>query len=78
MRTSRPGLCFLLAAVLTAPSALPVSVAAQDRLKEMPGYAHYRQMSPRLTGAIRSGALAVEWSADGSTFTYWLDGKRFR
>jgi dipeptidyl-peptidase-4 len=74
---TRSGLCLILPAVLAAVPILPAA-AAQDRLRAMPGYAQYQKMAERLRGAVRSGALAVEWSGDGRSFEYSLDGKRFR
>ena len=53
-------------------------IAAQDRLKSMPGYAQYQKVSPQITGAVKSGAVTVTWSDDGRTFEYAFDGKRYR
>jgi dipeptidyl-peptidase 4 len=67
-----------LAALLLLPLALPPAVAAQDRLRAMPGYDRYREMAPQISGAVRSGALTVAWAADGASFEYTLDGQRYR
>ncbi len=44
----------------------------------MPGYDRHELMSPRLAGAIRSGAVTAQWSDDGKTFDFVRDGKRWR
>lgn len=63
-----------LALLLVAAAALP----AQDRLRTMPGYDRYTAMAPRLTGAIKSGAVMPQWSEDGKSFEFTFDGKRRR
>jgi dipeptidyl-peptidase 4 len=55
-----------------------VHTAAQDRIKSMPGYARYQELAPQIPGALTSGAIAPTWSADGTSFEYTLDGKRYR
>lgn len=52
--------------------------AAQDRLKDLPGYAQYQKMSKEIPGAISLGSLAVTWSDAGDSFEYTRDGKRYR
>jgi dipeptidyl-peptidase-4 len=56
---------------------LHAGISAQDRLKTMPGYAHYEQMSREIPSAVRSGGLSVTW-IDARTFEYSRDGKRYR
>jgi dipeptidyl-peptidase 4 len=53
------------------------TAGAQDRLKTMPGYEHYRKMAGEIPGAIKSGALGVTWK-DGKTFDYVREGKLYR
>ena len=69
---------FLLPAVLACLGALEADPAAQDRLKSMPGYARYQELAPQIPGALKTGAIAPAWSADGASFEYTLDGKRYR
>lgn len=71
MRFSRT----LLAVLVAAPV---LSLAAQDRLKEMPGYARYTEMAPKLARAFVSGAITPRWSDDGANFEYTWKGKRWR
>lgn len=52
-------------------------VQAQDRLKDMPGYAQYQKMSPEILGSVKQGALMVTWSEDGKKFDYQLNGKKY-
>jgi len=61
----------LLAAV--GPAAI-----GQSRIVSMPGYERWAEMSPRLTGAIRPGALSVTWAADSSSFDYASEGQTWR
>ncbi len=65
-------------AALVCLGVLEVHPAAQDRLKSMPGYARYQEVAPQIPGALKSGAIAPTWSADGTSFEYTLDGKRYR
>lgn len=54
------------------------SLAAQDRLKTMPGYDNYQKMSGQLGGTIKRGTLSVSWKDGGKAFEYTKDGKRYR
>lgn len=56
--------------------ALPLH--AQDRLRTMPGYDHYMQMLPKISGAFKSGQVNVQWAEDGKSFDFVRDGKRQR
>ncbi len=58
--------------------ALSSPLVAQDRLKEMPGYAQFTEMAPKLPRAMVSGAINPQWADDGRTFEYSRDGKRWR
>jgi dipeptidyl-peptidase-4 len=64
----------LASAVLLAGTAV---TKAQDRLKEMPGYAQYQKMLPEARGSVKQGALNVTWSEDGKTFDYQFNGKKY-
>ena len=44
----------------------------------MPGYAHYHELAPQIPGALKSGAVAAAWSADGASFGSTRDGTRYR
>ena len=75
--TSRSGLA-AAAAVAVATAALWAPVAAQDRLKAMPGYDQFQKMSREIPGSVKLGTLNVQWKEDGSSFEYAWDGKRYR
>jgi dipeptidyl-peptidase-4 len=51
---------------------------AQQRIREMPGYARYEEMAGQIPGAVASGALRVTWAEDGRTFEYARDGRLWR
>ena len=58
---------------------LQVTTGAQDRLKGMPGYQQYQKMTGEITGAVKSGEVrSVAWAADGKSFEYTHEGKRYR
>jgi dipeptidyl-peptidase 4 len=58
--------------------ALSSPLVAQDRLKEMPGYAQFAEMAPKLPRAMVSGAVTPQWADDGRSFDYTQGGKRWR
>ncbi len=60
------------AAVLWAP------LAAQDRLKTMPGYEQFQKMSREIPGSVKLGTINAQWKDDGASFEYVWDGKRYR
>jgi dipeptidyl-peptidase-4 len=68
---------FLVAAAAVFASVLPPA-SAQDRLKSLPGYAQYQKMAPQIAGAVKSGAITPSWHADGRSFEYTVEGKRYR
>jgi dipeptidyl-peptidase-4 len=70
---ARSGLVLLLALGTLAGSAV-----AQDRLKSMPGYEQYQRVGREIGGSIHSGALAVTWQDDGTTFEYRVGDKHYR
>jgi dipeptidyl-peptidase-4 len=61
-----------------AALAFPFSVAAQDRVKTMPGYERYEFMRKATTNAVRLGTVRVDWRDEGRALEYRWDGKRFR
>ncbi len=63
--------------LLAALAVLTAAIAAQDRLKSMPGYDQYLKMSKEMTGAVKPGSLSVSWK-DPLTFEYTRDGKVYR
>ncbi len=58
--------------------ALAAPLTAQDRLKEMPGYAQYTEMAPKLGRSFASGAIAPRWADGGGTLEYTTGGTRWR
>lgn len=44
----------------------------------MPGYDRYSLMAPKLSGAIKSGAVTAQWADDSKSFDFMKDGKRLR
>jgi len=57
---------------------LPLSLAAQDRLKSMPGYERAQRLAREGLIAVSGGAPAVRWLDDGDRFEYERDGRHFR
>ena len=57
---------------------LPLSLAAQDRLKTMPGYEQAQRVAGEGPAAFSGGALRATWADGSKTFEYDMDGKRFR
>jgi dipeptidyl-peptidase 4 len=68
--------CAVRLAIALLASFLPASLA-QDRLKTMPGYERFQQMSREMPGAVKMGTLAVTWRDGGRSFDYAQDGKRY-
>ena len=67
----------LVPATLVVLGGLVVTLPAQDRLKQMPGYARYAEMAPKIARSVTRGELRAEWAEDGKSFTYSRDGKRY-
>lgn len=65
------------AALAVLVGGLAVSLHAQDRLKEMPGYARYTEMAPKIRSAVVRGQITPDWADDSKSFTYSLDGTRY-
>lgn len=70
----RPAHALLVALALFAGTSL----AAQDRLKTMPGYDRFIEMGREIPNAVKLGALAATWDDDGSGVRYARDGKTWR
>ncbi|MFO7693003.1 MAG: DPP IV N-terminal domain-containing protein [Vicinamibacterales bacterium] len=68
----------LALAALAGVAILSAAVAAQERLKSMPGYEQYLRMSKELPAAIKMGNLSVAWKDGGRAFEYTKDGKTWR
>ena len=67
-----------LPAAAVSLGLLQIDTAAQDRLKSMPGYGQYQRMAAQIPAALKSGAVTVAWSADGGSFEYSYDRRRYR
>ena len=66
----------LMLAVFALAMAMPA--AAQSRIKSMPGYDQWTEMSPKIAASVRSGAITPTWAADSASFDYTLEGVRWR
>jgi dipeptidyl-peptidase 4 len=75
IRIRHLALCVALPAFV---ALMQVGTGAQDRLKTMPGYAQHQKMSASIQGAVKMGNLTVTWNADGRSFEYQHDGRRYR
>jgi len=68
----------VIACIAASLAWLQIPGSAQDRLKTMPGYAHYQRVAPQLARAVRTGGVSVAWNADGRSFEYRRDGRVYR
>ena len=57
---------------------LPLSLAAQDRLRSMPGYEAAQRVAREGRGVAADGAPAVTWLGDSEAFDYERDGSHYR
>ncbi|MBL8982391.1 MAG: DPP IV N-terminal domain-containing protein [Gemmatimonadetes bacterium] len=57
--------------------SLPLALPAQDRLRTMPRYERYQQLSRVIPGSVRSGAVTSTWDADSRGFRYQHGGKQW-
>jgi dipeptidyl-peptidase 4 len=57
-------------------AAIPITLAAQDRLRTMPGYEQAQRVA-REGPVVRGGALSAAW-IDATAFEYTKHGKRYR
>ncbi|MFT5215713.1 MAG: dipeptidyl-peptidase-4 [Glaciecola sp.] len=51
---------------------------AQDKLKKMPGYERYTEVSPKIRGSVKMTPRSYTWNKDGSAFEYNQDAKRLQ
>jgi len=72
-RRSMPPLAAALGVALLAAGA-----SAQQRIKEMPGYARFQEMAGQIPSSFVSGALQATWAEDGKSFEYAHDGRLWR
>jgi dipeptidyl-peptidase-4 len=70
-----PVFCLLALGSAAAITASPV--LAQDRLRAMPEYARYHQISGELAGAVVSAAITPDWVDGGKAFNYVFAGKHY-
>ncbi len=63
---------------LMAFATIPATLAAQDRVRTMPGYDQYQRMTSQMAGAYKSGALNGTWTDDSKAFEFIREGKRLR
>ena len=68
----------LCGVLILAVGLSPISAAAQDRLKTMPGYDQYQKMAGQIAGSVKPGMLQVKWLDGGKAFEFRRDGKTFR
>ncbi len=77
-RVPRPAAGRLAVALLAVLAALAVTLAAQDRLRTMPGYAQYQKMSKEIPAAFTSGAISVTWKDGGSALEFEKGDRLYR
>jgi dipeptidyl-peptidase-4 len=63
---------------LLALAAVPAAIAAQDRLKTMPGYERAQRLAREGATAINGGALQATWADEGRSFEYARNGAHYR
>jgi dipeptidyl-peptidase-4 len=54
------------------------SILAQDKLKKMPGYERYAEISPKIRGSVKMVPRSYTWSDDSKSFEYTHNGKRLK
>ncbi len=64
----------VFALFLSFPST---QISAQQWIKNMPGYAQYKKMSPQIRKSVKQGRISAKWADDGKSFQYSFDGKRY-
>lgn len=53
-------------------------LAAQDRLKTMPGYEQYQKMAREIPASVKLGTVQVRWLDNGQALEFQREGKQFR
>jgi len=82
-RTPKPGgglaswRFLALALASLAGCLLATSVSAQDRLKTMPGYARFHELSGQIAGSVKLGSLNVTWKDGGKSFDFRRNGTNY-
>ena len=66
------------AATLAVVVTLQAAIAAQDRLKTMPGYEAAQRVAREAAVAIAGNVSGVTWVDEGRAFEYEQHGKRYR
>ncbi len=54
-----------------------VSVNAQSRLPNMPGYEQYKKMGSEIRGSVKMDWRFNEWNSEGTEFSYITGGKKY-
>lgn len=75
--SSRIARTTLHTALAVLAGGLTLSLHAQDRLKQMPGYARYMEMAPKIGSSVKRGQITANWADDSKSFSYTLSGKRY-
>jgi dipeptidyl-peptidase 4 len=65
-------------ALFAALVALPVAIAAQDRLRSMRGYDQAQRIARESSSGVPGGALSATWIEGGKAFEYTTNGLRYR
>ena len=59
-------------------AVVPAAIAAQDRLKTMPGYERALRLARESTSAVSGGALQATWADDSRSFAFARKGTNYR
>lgn len=74
----RKGMIRGLATLAAALAVLAPQATAQSRIRTMPGYERWVEMTPQISGAVKSGAITALWSEDSKSFEYSTGPQRWR
>ncbi len=66
------------AALVVAALLCGATLAAQDRLRAVPGYDCYERLTRAIPAAWTTGAISATWEADSSAFDFRRNGARYR
>src|SRR3954452_17275077 len=67
-----------LIVTFAAVLAFTLGIAAQDRLRTLPGYDAAHRVARDAPAAVTGAISAVKWIDAGQAFEYERDGKRYR
>src|SRR3954471_5711932 len=67
-----------LSVILAAVLAFTLEIAAQDRLRTLPGYDAAQRVAREAPLAVTGGVTNVTWIDEGRAFEYERDGKHYR